>query len=104
MNIWQTARFDHTFKKLHSSSQAVVLQAIRRLAMNPSLGEQKNGDLGEFRVYKFRERQQLWLLAYRWNGENSIQLVDLGSHENFYRSLKKLRGLTTKNQIITDGL
>ncbi|MFM8841262.1 MAG: type II toxin-antitoxin system RelE/ParE family toxin [Actinomycetota bacterium] len=46
MNIWQTARFDHTFKKLHSSSQAVVLQAIRRLVEDPSLGEQKSGDLG----------------------------------------------------------
>jgi len=104
MNIWQTARFDRTFKKLHSSSQAVVLEAIRRLVTDPMLGEQKSGDLGEFRVYKFREREQLWLLAYRWNEGDSIQLVDLGRHENFYRSLRKLRGLTTKNEIITDGL
>ena len=104
MKLWQTARFDHTFKKLHSSTQAKVVEAMRSLSRNPLLGEQKKGDLGEFRVYKFREGKHLWLLAYRWKESDSIQLIDLGSHENFYRRLRKLRGVAANDHVITEEL
>ena len=102
MKIWQTARFDRTFKKLHSSSQTRVNEAIRRLVTDPLLGERKSGDLGEFFVYKFREGKHLWLLAYRLGDGDSIQLIDLGSHENFYKGLRKLRGVSAKKRIISD--
>lgn len=91
MNLWQTARFSSVYKKLHSRSQEKVDEAIGRLLMDPFIGEKKSGDLGAFYVYKFREGKHLWLLAYRIDAERGIELIDLGAHENFYRSLRRLR-------------
>jgi mRNA interferase RelE/StbE len=99
MNLWQTARFDHVYKKLHLRSQNRVKQAITRLVEDPSVGEKKSGDLSEFFIYKFREGKRLWLLAYRIDAVRGIELVDLGSHENFYRGLRKLRGLPAKKNL-----
>lgn len=65
---------------------------------DPLAGEKKSGDLGEFFVYKFRERKHIWLLAYRLNSEQDIELIDLGSHENFYRNLRKMRGVRTRRR------
>ncbi len=98
MSIWQTARFDRTYKKLHSRSQKRIDQAIERLIREPFSGEKKSGDLGEFLVYKFREGKRLWLLAYRVNSKMELELIDLGSHENFYRGLRRQRGALTKKR------
>ena len=98
MNIWQTARFDSTYKKLHSTSKRSVDGAIRKLSTNPLIGEKKVGDLGEFYVYKFREGKRQWLLAYRYKDIRGIELVDLGSHENFYRDLKRQRKVEARKR------
>lgn len=51
---------------------------------------QKKGDLSEVKVYKFKMVKQLILLAYKVNkNEFQIILLAIGSHENFYRDLKK---------------
>ncbi len=56
----------------------------------PLLGEQKKGDLSYLRVYKFKMVNQLTLLGYSFDdGELVLQLITLGSHENFYRDLKR---------------
>ena len=45
-------------------------------------------------VYKFKINKQEVLLAYRLHPDKikpvSIQLLSLGSHENFYSELKRL--------------
>jgi hypothetical protein len=50
----------------------------------------KKGDLNGIRVYKFRMVNQLALLAYEYDDANDrLTLLAYGSHENFYRDLKK---------------
>lgn len=57
---------------------------------NPDIGDEKVGDLSGIRVYKFMMINQLMLIAYYFN-DNAITLtlLGLGSHQNFYRDLKK---------------
>ena len=58
---------------------------------DPLLGEQKKGDLAFLRVYKFKMVKQLTLLGYSYeNGTVILELIALGSDENFYRDVKKL--------------
>lgn len=64
--------------------------AIEVVAADPSVGEQKKGDLADLLVYKFRSQNQRYLLGY--TVEEAVRLVYLeaiGSHENFYRDLKR---------------
>ena len=50
----------------------------------------KTGDLAGVQVYKYKRKTQQYLLAYRVNPTGKIlTLLALGSHENFYRDLKK---------------
>lgn len=86
----QTARFGRQYKKLHDNVAVDVDGAVKVIAANPELGERKKGDLAELRVYKFRSQNQLYLLGY--TVDNQVRLVYLeaiGSHENFYRDLKR---------------
>jgi hypothetical protein len=54
----------------------------------PEIGEAKKGDLtGDF-VYKFKCVGQLALLADEFDPATRLLLL-LGSHENFYRELKR---------------
>ena len=55
-----------------------------------SLGEMKLGDLAGVQVYKFKMANQLTLLAYHVDDDIvTLTLLALGSHENFYRDLKR---------------
>lgn len=56
---------------------------------NPLLGEQKKGDLSFLRVHKFKMVKQLTLLGYSYeDGTVILDLLALGSLENFYRDVK----------------
>jgi len=48
----------------------------------------KVGDLGGVQVYKFKSQTQQILLAYEVT-DATLYLYSFGSHENFYRDLKK---------------
>jgi mRNA interferase RelE/StbE len=88
MNIVQTPYFRRTYKKLHANEVKPVNDAIRKALSDPPCGEDKKGDLLGVRVYKFRVLDKQFLLAYEHNKETLFLLV-LGVHENFYRNLKK---------------
>lgn len=87
MKILQTRNFEKTIKKLHSNQKQDLDKAIKSIIQSPDIGEQKKGDLSEFRVFKFKMVNQLTLLAYKLDYD-SITLSALGTHENFYRDLK----------------
>lgn len=90
MQILQTAIFKKAVKKLHANQKSCLDQAIKALLSDPLLGAQKIGDLSDIRVYKFHMINCLALLAYKYDKqESSIILLAIGSHENFYRDLKK---------------
>ena len=89
-DVRQTRRFARAYKKLHNNLIADVNEAITQVADNPDSGEKKKGDLSELWVYKFHALGQLYLLGYtRDEAIRLIYLEALGSHENFYRDLKR---------------
>ena len=90
MKILTTPRFDRTIKKLHSQEKKSLDDAVRALISNPQAGESKKGDLSGVYVYKYKLQQQLLLLAYSIDIKNErIVLLGYGTHENFYRDLKR---------------
>lgn len=88
MRIVQTPTFAREAKRLHAQEKAALDAAVRCVARDPLVGEAKVGDLVGVRVYKFRINKNLTLLAYEVDGDTII-LLALGSHENFYRDLKR---------------
>jgi mRNA interferase YafQ len=90
MNIVQTRSFENVVKKLLANQKLDLDLAIKSIAENPNLGEEKVGDLAKVRVHKFKMVKQLMLLAYQCEDQTvTLILLALGSHENFYRDLKK---------------
>lgn len=90
MRILVTPTFERTVKKLHKQQKAELDEAVRTVASQPEAGETKVGDLAGVQVYKFRMGSFLCLLAYRVLDENTLKLLMVGPHENFYRDLKRL--------------
>jgi mRNA-degrading endonuclease RelE of RelBE toxin-antitoxin system len=86
--IRQMPAFKRVYKKLHQQQKQMVNDAILEIVDDPTLGEEKKGDLAGVFVYKFKMHHQEFLLAYEWDPLNRIVLA-LGVHENFYRDLKK---------------
>ncbi|MCJ8312559.1 MAG: type II toxin-antitoxin system RelE/ParE family toxin [Saccharospirillaceae bacterium] len=88
--ILQTPSFKKSVKKLNPTQKKELDQTIRLLIQTPDLGERKKGDLGFLRVFKFKMVKQLMLLGYSYeDGAITLELMALGSHENFYRDIKR---------------
>ena len=90
IRVLQTPSFKKAVKKLHRNQKKELDKAVKYLMKNPLSGEQKKGDLRYLRVYKFKMVRQLTLLGYS-HEENSLvlELIALGSHENFYRDASR---------------
>lgn len=89
-SVLQTKRFAKIYKKLHDNIVISVDEAVALVAETPTIGEKKVGDLAGLYVYKFRSQGQLYLLGYTLEEQvRLIYLESLGSHENFYRDLKR---------------
>lgn len=84
----QKPAFKRTYKKLHANQRDSIHTAIRVVLADPTVGQEKKGDLSGVFVYKFDCVNQQFLLAYRWD-ENKRVLLAVGPHENFYRDLKQ---------------
>jgi mRNA-degrading endonuclease RelE of RelBE toxin-antitoxin system len=90
MQVLQTPRFAKQLKKLKTNQKDALDEAIKSIINNPLLGAQKHGDLNYLRVFKFSMLKQQALLAYSYDDEKIIiKLLSIGSHENFYRDLKR---------------
>ena len=88
MQVLQQNSFKRAYKKLHAPQKQAVNDAVMAICENPNLGEQKKGDLANVYVYKFSSNTQLYLLAYTFD-PTTLTLILLGTHENFYRELKR---------------
>jgi len=86
--ILQTSSFKKNVKKLHNNQKSQLDEAVKLVLSKPEIGTQKKGDLAKVFVYKFKIQNQETLLAYEYD-EESTTLLSIGSHENFYRDLKK---------------
>ncbi len=91
-SVFESSRFARSLNKLNKVEQAIVEDEIDKVIANPILGAQKKGDLSHLWVHKFKIVTKEWLLGYNWNnGELTIHLLQLGSHENYYDEAKKKR-------------
>jgi hypothetical protein len=93
LRVLDTPTFNRVVKKLFPRDKKAVDEAIKKIANDSSLGEEKKGDLAGIFVYKFKLNKQEVLLSYGLlpNKENPEELVllSLGAHENFYDALKR---------------
>lgn len=90
MKVLFTNTFERAAKKLPRKQIGQVEDAIEDIIKKPLAGEPKKGDLAGVYVHKFRVNKQLTLIAYTYDeSSKTITLLSLGSHENFYRDLKK---------------
>lgn len=90
IQILQTPTFSKQVKKLHKNQRQDLNKAIKKIVADPDIGDNKKGDLVGVRVYKFKMTNQLTLLAYSYDNDIlQLVLLAMGSHENFYRDLKR---------------
>lgn len=90
MLVLQTSNFKKAVKKLHANQKSDLDQAVRAIMEEPAIGQAKTGDLSTILVYKFNMVKQQTLLAYTYQDQTiTLTLLALGTHENFYRDLKK---------------
>jgi hypothetical protein len=93
LNVIAVPSFSRTAKRLHPKGKAALDQAVKALAGSPLMGEQKRGDLGGVFVHKFKVDQQERLLVCELSptalAPDTLVLLALGAHENFYSKLKR---------------
>ena len=88
VQVLQSAMFKRAYKRLPPHQKADVDDAVASIVQDPTIGQAKKGDLAGVFVYKFKSNAQLILLAYEYDPKTRMLLL-LGSHENFYRDLKR---------------
>lgn len=88
MKIYQSRSFEQKVKKMPKQEKRGLDQEIRRIAEDPSVGEEKKGDLRGVFVHRFKLKTKQYLLAYRKVGAD-LELVMIGPHEKYYRDLKQ---------------
>ena len=65
MAIYQSKSFAQKVKKMRKQEKEILDQEVQRIAQNPSIGEEKKGDLTGVFVHKFKIETDQYLLAYR---------------------------------------
>jgi mRNA-degrading endonuclease RelE of RelBE toxin-antitoxin system len=88
VTIYQSRSFEQKIKKMLKQEKEILDQEVRKIAQNPSIGEEKKGDLTGVFIHKFKIKTTQYLLAYRKIGRD-LELVMIGPHENYYRELKQ---------------
>jgi mRNA interferase RelE/StbE len=73
---------------LYKSQIKILDKGIKKISDNPEIGQGKSGNLENVRVIKFHIEKQLFLLAYELDND-VLNLIMIGSHENYYRDLAK---------------
>jgi len=93
LNVFASPSFARTAKKLHARDKKALDQAVQNIATDPKLGEEKRGDLAGVFVHKFKLNNQETLLAYELSpnkqAPDTVVLLGVGPHENFYAQLKR---------------
>lgn len=82
--------FSHLSFFINLNVICLICSALLQSMEDPLLGKQKKGDLLFLRVHQFKMVKQLTLLGYSYeDGTVILELMALGSHENFHRDVKR---------------
>lgn len=87
MRILQSHSFEKKIKKFSRQEKKILDSEIKKISSDPFIGQEKKGDLRGVHVHKFKIHTEQYLLAYRLVKE-TLELVMIGPHENYYRELK----------------
>ena len=87
MKVIQSRSFEKKIKRFRKEDKKILDRQIRRILDNPSIGQEKKGDLRGVFVHKFKIQTIQHLLSYRIVGD-VLELIMIGPHENYYRDLK----------------
>ena len=87
MKIYQSGIFKRKVRKFSRNQKTAIDNEIRKIAQDPTIGIEKKGDLKGVFIHKFRISKVMYLLSYRFIGDD-LELITIGSHENYYRDLK----------------
>lgn len=86
--ILVTPTFSRAVKNLRAKEKIVVDKAVKLIASDPLIGAQKKGDLAGIFIHKLKVNKQEVLLSYQLHADKispeSVMLLSIGSHENFY--------------------
>ena len=89
MRIVQSRSFVKRVKRFRKQEKQVLDQQVRAIVNNPKIGQEKRGELRGIFVHKFKIHTTQYLLAYRIRKNETLELIMIGPHENYYRDLEK---------------
>ena len=87
MKVMQSRSFEKKTKRFTKKQKNILDKQIQKILDNPSIGQEKRGDLRGIYILNFKIDTTLYLLSYRFLGE-ALELIMIGPHENYYRNLK----------------
>jgi len=87
VKIYQSRSFEKKVKRYNKQEKTRLDNEIRKIIRNPSTGTQKKGELKGVFIHKFKIKAALYLLSYRMVTDG-LELIIIGTHENYYRDLK----------------
>ena len=87
MRIVQSRTFEKRVRRFRKQEKKTLDQQVRKLAKDPSIGQEKRGELRGVFVHKFKIHATQYLLAYRMADADTLELIMIGPHENYYREL-----------------
>ena len=86
MRIIQSRTFEKRVRRFRKQKK-VLDQQVRKIAKNPRIGQEKRGELRGVFVHKFKIHATQYLLSYRMVNSDTLELIMIGPHENYYRDL-----------------
>ena len=87
MRIIQSRSFERKVKRFSEPEKKILDRQIKNILDNPTIGQEKKGDLRGVFIHKFKIQTIQYLVSYRFVG-NDLELIMIGPHENYYRDLK----------------
>jgi mRNA interferase RelE/StbE len=87
MRIIQSRTFEKRIRRFRKQEKAILDRQVRRIAKDPSIGQEKRGELRGVFVHKFKIHATQHLLSYRMADADTLELIMIGPHENYYRDL-----------------
>lgn len=90
MRIIQSRSFAKRVQQFRKQEEKKILdKRIRAILDNPNIGLEKRGELRGVYMYKFKIHTTEYLLSYQLKDADTLELIMIGPHENYYRDLEK---------------
>ena len=87
MRIIQSRTFEKRVRRFRKQEKRILDQQVRKIVKDPSVAQEKRGELRGIFVHKFKIHATQYLLSYRMAGADTLELIMIGPHENYYRDL-----------------